>query len=243
MNGTSGSWGDADTDQCSGTLLGTAFVRNRLACSAICSSYNAGCAQFTNFCAIGHTSCNDGRGLCECKSTTADMSLNEGIVYAVACAPGTGPADSGPSTGMTPYFSVNEDSGQVSTLVALNFEAFDTFTLILRVADGGTPSLFSEAPVIISVVNVNEPPVVENAARSVSENSLRTTKVGEPIFARRPGQHCPWEPTHSRSSNSLFKILATDNASMVTTLAYRNEFKVGACSGQIEVKQSWPPGL
>ena len=132
-------------------------------------------------------------------------------------------------------FAVDSNTGQISTVAILNFELIKDFSVILRVVDGGTPTgLFAEAPVFITVINVNEQPSLApdaiDRARDIFENSPRTTKVGIVIPATDPdniqlGSHALEE------QQLLYRLFNADSSTS-------DEFKIGACSGQIEVKQN-----
>ena len=53
-------------------------------------------------------------------------------------------------------FSVDQLSGTIRTVVALNFEERQVHSLTVRARDRGSPSLFSDTNVIVEVVDVNE---------------------------------------------------------------------------------------
>jgi parallel beta-helix repeat protein len=77
-------------------------------------------------------------------------------------------------------FSINSSNGviSVSNSSGLNYENIQTFALTVQVADNGVGSLSSQAVVTINVLNINEPPVVNNQSYSVMENSPNGTIVG-----------------------------------------------------------------
>lgn len=77
-------------------------------------------------------------------------------------------------------FTINSSTGQISVLTpsALNFEATPFFTLSVRVSDNGSPSLNNQANVIISLLNVNEVPVMANQSFTAMANSANNSSIG-----------------------------------------------------------------
>jgi len=87
-------------------------------------------------------------------------------------------------------FAINASSGAitVSNPAALNYESQQSFTLVIRAQDNGTPSLYATANAQISIVNVNESPVVNNQTFQVLSNSPNGTAVGT-VVATDPDQN------------------------------------------------------
>ena len=83
-------------------------------------------------------------------------------------------------------FAIDAQTGQlrVATLGALDFETSPSFTLTLGVTDAG--GLSDTATVTVNLTNVNEAPVIEDATRSVAENSSAGTLVGDVIPSSDP---------------------------------------------------------
>ena len=77
-------------------------------------------------------------------------------------------------------FALNATTGQLTVADSslLNYEARTSITMTVRVTDNGNPALSSLATVTITVLNVNEAPVVANQSFSVAENSAFGTIVG-----------------------------------------------------------------
>ena len=84
-------------------------------------------------------------------------------------------------------FAINPTSGTltVTNSAALNFEVIPGFSLIIKVQDNGTGNLSSQATITISLLNVNEAPLITNQSFSVLENSANGTIVGT-ILATDP---------------------------------------------------------
>ncbi|KAA0150123.1 hypothetical protein FNF28_07294 [Cafeteria roenbergensis] len=88
-------------------------------------------------------------------------------------------------------FAIDSASGQISVAssVALDFESVKAFTLRVRATDDGKPNgpaLFGEADVVVSVLDVNEPPVFLAQQRSILENSAAGSAIGARLDASDP---------------------------------------------------------
>ncbi|KAA0145817.1 hypothetical protein FNF31_07950 [Cafeteria roenbergensis] len=88
-------------------------------------------------------------------------------------------------------FAIDSASGQISVAssVALDFESVKAFTLRVRATDDGKPkgpTLFGEADVVVSVLDVNEPPVFLAQQRSILENSAAGSAIGARLDASDP---------------------------------------------------------
>ncbi|MFH1119554.1 MAG: cadherin domain-containing protein [Bacteroidota bacterium] len=89
---------------------------------------------------------------------------------------------SDPNAGQTLVFSiVSGNSGNafiisqsgilsVSNAQAIDFETNPSFTLMVKVADNGSPALWAQAAVTVTVVNVNDPPVMQPQTYVAKEN-------------------------------------------------------------------------
>ncbi len=77
-------------------------------------------------------------------------------------------------------FSINTTTGvlRVSNFNMLDFETTPSFTLIVRVQDNGFGNLSSQANIIVSLINVNEAPVISNQTFTIPEYSSNGTPVG-----------------------------------------------------------------
>ena len=81
------------------------------------------------------------------------------------------------------FFSVSS-TGKISVAKdGLDFEKVSSYTLTIQVSDAGSPSLKDTATVKITVLDVNEKPVVEDDAFSIAENSNKGTSVGTLTFS------------------------------------------------------------
>lgn len=90
-------------------------------------------------------------------------------------------------------FGINTATGQitVANAAALNFETTPTFSLQIRVGDGGNPSLSTTQTVVVHVTDVNEAPALTlNQNFVVNENALNGTTVGT-VLATDPDQSAP----------------------------------------------------
>ncbi|MDB5389690.1 MAG: outer rane adhesin like protein, partial [Planctomycetaceae bacterium] len=135
-------------------------------------------------------------------------------------------------------FTINSTTGQLSVVnsAALNFEATPSYTLQIKVADGGTPSLSTTQLVNITVNDVNEAPTIPTGqVLSVPENAPSNTVVGV-VSASDPDSSGPNHTlTYSISSgntNSAFSINSatgqvTVNNSAALTFANQAFFTLG----------------
>ena len=121
-------------------------------------------------------------------------------------------------SGNTDEFRVDAASGTlgVNAGAVLDYEAGLEYHVIVRATDGG--GLFVESRVDISLIDVNERPTIEDAARAVDENSIVGTEVGEPLVAHDVDE----------GQNLYFSITGGDGADW---------FRIDPCSGQITVMQ------
>jgi hypothetical protein len=100
--------------------------------------------------------------------TATDADSGQTLSYAITG--GTGAA----------FFAINAASGQitVSDSSGLDFEAGATRTLTITATDDGAGNLADTGVVTITLTDVNEPPVANDANFSVLENSPNGTAVG-----------------------------------------------------------------
>ena len=81
-------------------------------------------------------------------------------------------------------FKINQCNGQVMvSIAALDYESQDTYVLGVKVTDDGAdipgpPQLSDTAEVTVTLIDVNEPPVLDDVAWDVEENSPEGTVVG-----------------------------------------------------------------
>ena len=121
-------------------------------------------------------------------------------------------------------FTINSATGvlSVSNSSALNFEAITTYTLIVNVQDNGTGNLSSQASITLNILNLNEPPVVNNQIFSIDANAANGTLV-DTVFATDPdaGQTLAYSIL-SGNTNSAFSINATTGILTVATSSALN---------------------
>jgi DNA primase len=84
-------------------------------------------------------------------------------------------------------FAINASNGILSVVnaTALNFEVTPAFTLTVKVQDNGTGNLSSQAAIAVSLIDINEEPVITNQSFLIAENSANGTPVGN-ILASDP---------------------------------------------------------
>ncbi|RYE84776.1 MAG: cadherin repeat domain-containing protein, partial [Methanosarcinales archaeon] len=117
----------------------------------------------------------------------------------------------------SPLFAIS-DRFIVAQGAVLNFEntSARVYDLTLQVTDAGVPALSTLKVVRVSVTDVNEPPSLAGATRTVSENSAVDAVVGAPLVASDP----------DAGQTLVFSIVSGD------PLGY---FKIDGCSGQLKV--------
>ncbi len=76
-------------------------------------------------------------------------------------------------------FAINASTGQITVVGALNYEGpDDPYLLTVQVTDNAGSPLSSSATITINLNDVNEAPVLNDASRSINENSANGTNVG-----------------------------------------------------------------
>eukprot|EP01029_Cantina_marsupialis_P024918 TRINITY_DN652368_c0_g1_i2.p1 TRINITY_DN652368_c0_g1~~TRINITY_DN652368_c0_g1_i2.p1 ORF type:complete len:434 (-),score=178.86 TRINITY_DN652368_c0_g1_i2:14-1315(-) len=142
--------------------------------------------------------------------------------------------DSGTAWGTLSYAVVDDtlpfttENGQFKVKDAvLDFETKNEYEVLVRVSDGGEPALYAEAVYVIMLTNVNEPPVIEDAERSIIETAIKNQ---------------PATFKHNERDTILDPLVATD-VDEDTTLMFSfvdgsDLFKIDTCSGLITLKNS-----
>ena len=107
----------------------------------------------------------------------------------------------------------------VNNALAVDFETNPSFTLSIMVSDNGSPVLTAQAPVTISVLNVNDPPVMQPQTYTAKENIPNGRYVCKVIATDQdPGDTFQFSIV-SGNTNNAFKMQAytgrifVDNAS------------------------------
>jgi hypothetical protein len=148
-------------------------------------------------------------------------------------------------------FAINASSGVISVAnsSALNFETTPSFSIVVKVLDNGSSSLTAQATIIISLLNLNEPPVMSNQSFSINENIANGTSFG-PITASDPdaGQTLTYSIASGNTGgafalNSSTGMLIVSNSSILnyeTTPSFPIVIKVqdngtGALSSQATI--------
>ena len=84
-------------------------------------------------------------------------------------------------------FSIDDETGQLKTSGALNYETKDSYTVTVTVSDGSQNDTIT---VTINVTDVNEAPVFadDSTTLSVAENTVANTNIGSAITATDPDE-------------------------------------------------------
>lgn len=123
-----------------------------------------------------------------------------------------------------------DDQGRVtvSNVAALNFEVNPSFSLIVTVNDTGVtavPTTSTSATMTISLINVNDAPVIGSQAFNVKEHSLAGTVVGtvQATDADRPAQTLTYaiiggDPTNAFTINSATGAITVNDPHLIDYL-------------------------
>ena len=117
-------------------------------------------------------------------------------------------------------FQIGVSNGNITVQnsSALNFENWDTFTLLVKVEDNGQGPLFDIATITVNITDVNEDPEMDDATYILAENSLENTLVGQLLA---------WDPDNGQSLT--FSII-TGNID--------NAFQINSETGEINVQNT-----
>jgi len=115
-------------------------------------------------------------------------------------------------------------AGVLKTKIALDYEDVNSYTFDVTVCDNGIPleddgsaaPLCDTDTVTVTVLDVNEPPTIEDATRSIEENSARLAPVGDALPASDP----------DLGQLLLYSIESGNELGI---------FNINPCSGQVEV--------
>ena len=102
--------------------------------------------------------------------------------------------------------AINASTGvlSVATASAINFEATPSFALVVKVQDNGTGSLSSQATVTVTILNVNEKPVIVDQTFSVNTFAANGTVIRS-VAASDPdaGQALSWSIVSGNTDNAF----------------------------------------
>lgn len=102
--------------------------------------------------------------------------------------------------------AINASTGvlSVATASAINFEATPSFALVVKVQDNGTGSLSSQATVTVTILNVNEKPVIADQTFSVNTFAANGTVIRS-VAASDPdaGQALSWSIVSGNTDNAF----------------------------------------
>jgi len=121
-------------------------------------------------------------------------------------------------------FAINTLNGVLSVAdeAALNFEVSPSFALVIKVQDNGTGNLYNQATITISLLYVNEEPVINNQLFSITENSPNATHIGTVIATDPDSGQTMTFSIASGNTNGAFAINASTGALVVANQAALN---------------------
>ncbi len=113
-----------------------------------------------------------------------------------------------------PVFDITPSGVVRVKVAAVNFEVTSTYTLQVRVTDQG--GLFADNFLSISVLDVNEAPVLAAAVRAIAENSAVGSTIGAPLGVSDvdAGEVFTWSIVSGAGST-----VTIDNGGQLTTIA------------------------
>jgi len=110
-------------------------------------------------------------------------------------------------------FAINSSTGAITFAGSPNFEALSSYSLVVRVTDNGTGSLFAERTVVVNIDDVNETPTLAAAGpfslnENVSSGTVLTTMAGADVDG---GQTLTYS-IQSGNTGSMFAINSSTGA-------------------------------
>jgi hypothetical protein len=118
------------------------------------------------------------------------------------------------------YFELGAATGALTVRVAaLNFEDIRQLNLTVVVTDTGTPAQTASSFLIVTVADVNEPPVFPaGQSRSVPENAANGTVLGTALSATDPEGALPlaWTITAGNNASNLMAFAVGSNSGVLT---------------------------
>ena len=137
-------------------------------------------------------------------------------------------------------FSINAATGilTVANSAALDFETIPSFPLVVRVQDNGSGNLTSQATISITLLNVNEKPVINNQTFSTQANALNGTVVGTVLASDPDAGQTKTYSILSGNLNNAFIINPTTGVLSVSSSASLNYLTTPTFSLVIKVQDN-----
>lgn len=142
-------------------------------------------------------------------------------------------------------FAINDSTGiiTVAASAVLDYELIKSFSLIIKVQDIGVGHLSSQTRISVTLLDVNEPPVIINQTFSVNENSANGTIVGTVKATNpEPGQAIAYSIL-SGNKNNAFAIHSTTGAVTVANSAALDYQTDPSFSLVVQVQDNGPGNL
>ncbi|HEX2836410.1 MAG TPA: cadherin domain-containing protein [Thermoanaerobaculia bacterium] len=141
-------------------------------------------------------------------------------------------------------FAINSSTGQITVVGALNYEGpDDPYLLTVQVTDNAAIPASSSATVTINVIDVNEAPILNDAARTINENSPNATLVGAvlPFTDEDAGQTYTFAITAGNTGGAF----AINNAGQISVanVAQLNYEVVQSFSLTVQITDNGTPNL
>ena len=128
------------------------------------------------------------------------------------------------------FFSISS-TGELSVAKdGLDFETTESYTLKVLLSDAGSPVLSDTATVKISILDVNEKPVVKDSSFSIAENTLKGTSVGTLTFS---------DPDRLSPNNTLSFSILSGNGNGFFSISSTGELSVAKDGLDFETTESY----
>ncbi len=142
-------------------------------------------------------------------------------------------------------FSIDATTGAVSVQDAtkIDFERNASHTLVIRATDKGAPALSGDATLSITMIDVNEAPILLGQALTIKENSVAGTAAGT-ASATDPdrNQQLQWQIVGG-SGSALFDINATNGEVRLKSGSQLNFEQATQYQLDVKVTDSGTPAL
>jgi hypothetical protein len=137
-------------------------------------------------------------------------------------------------------FAINASSGLISVAnpASLDFEFNPVYNLTVKVEDNGIVSLSSQATISITVLDVNEAPVIADQTFTVPENSVAGTLVGNVVATDVDASQAKTFSIASGNTNNAFTINATTGVLTVASSTALNFESQPSYSLKIKVQDN-----
>ncbi|ETR68055.1 MAG: hypothetical protein OMM_04794 [Candidatus Magnetoglobus multicellularis str. Araruama] len=137
-------------------------------------------------------------------------------------------------------FSISETTGVIYVSGYLNFESLSVYNLIVAVRDS---EYTKTVTISIDIIDVNEPPSLNNQTMSVNENMPNNTPIGSPLSASDPDADDPILTFSIIGGSGIDAIKISSNGQMSVKDSSLLNYESGITSYTVIVQVSDPHAL